>query len=252
MSKRDYIKHYSSPNEPSGAQAGDEWYNTAKNKLYKRLIDSGTTTGWLELSQDRTVSSGASSAISTAIAATPSAVTSIVTIPGTNLSNRISFSNIPLTYKNLQLTGNVVTTGTWANSNLCIDFYKSGSRLNLSWMWGMFYSSGAYSGTNSGNNNYAYFWAAGSYGNSASTSGSIQILFADYVNQIGSHGTMNFTHGYNSSGGALLSNFAFTNAAGQTRQGFDRFDLYWTNNVGSDGGTHYWSTDTKLTLYGLL
>ena len=250
MSKRDYIKHYSSPNEPSGAQAGDEWYNTATNKLYKRLIDSGTTTGWLELSQDRTVSSGASSAISTAIAATPSAATSIVTITGTNLSNRISFSNIPLTYKNLQLTGNVVTTGTSTNSYLCIDFYKSGSRLNLAWMWGMFYTYSAYSGTNSSSSNYAYFWSVGGYSTPAVNSGSIQILFADYVNQIGSHGTMNYTHGY-SANGAMLSNFAFTNVNG-IRQGFDRFDLYWTPTLGSDGGTQYWSTDTKLTLYGLL
>ena len=248
MSKRDYIKHYSSPNEPSDAQAGDEWYNTATNKLYKRFIDSGTTTNWLELSQDRTVSSGTSSAISTALAA--SAVKSIVTIPGTNLSNRISFSNIPLTYKNLQLTGNVVTTGTWTNSYLCIEFYKNGSRLNWSWMFGMFYNYSAYTGTNLGNANYAYFWSVGSYSAPALTSGSIQILFADYVNQIGSHGTMNFSHAYNSNG-AMLSNFAFTNVNG-LRQGFDRFDLYWTNSPGNDGGTHYWSTDTKLTLYGLL
>lgn len=250
MSKRDYIKHYSSPNEPSDAQAGDEWYNTATNKLYKRLIDNGTTTGWLELSQDRTVSSGASSAISTALAANPSAVKSIVTIAGTNSSNRISFSNIPLTYKNLQLTGNLATTGVSSNSYLCIDFYKSGSRLNLSWMWGMFYNYGAYSGSNSQNNNYAYFWSVGGYSTPALTSGSIQILFADYVNQIGSHGTMNFTHGYNNNG-ALLSNFAFANSL-QTRQGFDRFDLYWTTTTGSDSGTQYWSTDTKLTLYGLI
>jgi len=249
MSKRDYIKHYSSPNEPSDAQAGDEWYNTATNKLYKRLIDSGTTTRWLELSQDRTVSSGTSSAISAALAATPSAaIASIVTIAGTNLSNRISFSNIPLTYKNLQLTGSVATTYNAQSYYLCVDFYKNGSRLPFNWMFYQFYSTSGYNGTYGNGQNYAYFWYGGGYTTSAGMAGAIQILFADYVNQIGSQGTMSYNHGY--SAAPHISNFSFVN--GVSRQGFDRFDLYWTTSVGSDAGTQYWTTDTKLTLYGLL
>lgn len=251
MSKRDYIKHYSSPNEPSDAQAGDEWYNTATNKLYKRLIDSGTTTSWLELSQDRTVSSGTLSAISTAIAASPSVIKPIATIAGTNSSNRISFSNIPLTYKNLQLTGSVASNFNQSSYYVCIDFYKNGVRLNLSWMYGMFYNYSPYSGGNSNNNNYGSFWYGGGYSNPAIISGSIQILFADYVNQIGSNGTMSFTHGYQTYSPAL-SNFSFGNGYLQTRSGFDRFDLYWTTSQGSDAGTLYWTTDTKLTLYGLI
>ena len=50
MSSRTGIKHFTQPTQPAtDMQVGDEWFNTSTNRLYKFMVQSGTTPTWVEL-----------------------------------------------------------------------------------------------------------------------------------------------------------------------------------------------------------
>lgn len=237
MSRRDYIKHYTSPSQPSDAQAGDEWYNTSTNKIYKKLIDGGTSTSWIEISQQRNLSS--------LISSVPTVMTSISTITGTNTSSRISFTNIPQTYKNLQLIGRIASTTSIAQYYVCVDLYKNSVRQQLTYTYRMYYGNTSSSGNYSTNVNYATIWYGGTWA-PMRTSGSLTMMFSDYTNHIACVGALALDHG---STGIMDGNFGITNYTGYT--GFDQIDIYWTTTQGSAAGVQYLTTNTNLTLYGI-
>lgn len=61
MSTRQFPKHTVSTTQPTGGQAGDEWFNPATNQLYKLLIGNGNSPEWRELAQPSLVVSSANS-----------------------------------------------------------------------------------------------------------------------------------------------------------------------------------------------
>lgn len=50
MSTRNYTKHWTSTTQPqTGLQIGDEWFNPTTNRLYKFMVQNGTSPAWTEL-----------------------------------------------------------------------------------------------------------------------------------------------------------------------------------------------------------
>ena len=50
MSTRNYTKHWNSITQPqTGLQIGDEWFNPTTNRLYKFMVQNGTSPAWIEL-----------------------------------------------------------------------------------------------------------------------------------------------------------------------------------------------------------
>ena len=49
MSSKDYVKHLPFTSAPITGDVGDEYFNTTSNKLYKRLVSSGTSLSYQEI-----------------------------------------------------------------------------------------------------------------------------------------------------------------------------------------------------------
>jgi hypothetical protein len=59
MASRDFLRHIVSTTEPTASTLGDEWFNPTTNRLYKRVVNSGTNVVWREVPQPTTtVTSG--------------------------------------------------------------------------------------------------------------------------------------------------------------------------------------------------
>ena len=248
MSKRDYIKHYSSPNEPSGAQAGDEWYNTATNKLYKRLIDSGTTTSWLELSQERILNPAyltSEAANVTYLTTSAQTMVPIATLAGTGSASRISFTNIPQTYRHLELKG-TLSANSLVSYLICVDLWKTGVKLGMGFIYGQWYGNSAVSGTWTDTPTYMIVWSGVSH--TTNYHGSLDMYFMNYSQRIAVTGRASL---YLSHSSSIQDNQFAAKNSGATTGGFDQIDIYLTNIAGTASGTGYWPTTTSLTLYGI-
>ena len=248
MSKRDYIKHYSSPNEPSDAQAGDEWYNTTTNKFYKRLIDSGKTTQWLELSQERILNPAyLTSAVANAMYLTTSAQTMvpIATLAGTGSASRITFTNIPQTYRHLELKG-TLSSNSLVNYVICVDLWSAGVKRGIGYIYGQWYGSSASSGTWTDSPTYMIVWSGASH--TINYHGPLDMYFMNYSQRIAVTGRASL---YISHSSSIQDNQFAAKNSGATTGGFDQIDIYLTNIAGTASGTGYWPTTTSLTLYGI-
>jgi hypothetical protein len=54
MASRDFLRHIVSTTEPTASTLGDEWFNPSTNRLYKRVVNSGTNVVWREVPQPTT------------------------------------------------------------------------------------------------------------------------------------------------------------------------------------------------------
>ena len=95
MSTRQFPKHTVSTTQPTGGQAGDEWFNPATNQLYKLLIGNGNSPEWRELAQPSLVASSP-----------------ITWTQPQNFNNSVAVNGSLNVSGNISQTGNIVLTNT--------------------------------------------------------------------------------------------------------------------------------------------
>ena len=125
MASRDFLKHLVSASEPTASTLGDEWFNPTTNRLYKRVVNNGTTVGWREVPQG-----GSTLYIGAGLSGTSFNGSTDVTIA---IDSTVATLNAAQSFSALQTfnAGVTVNSGGTLASSGSVNFNNVGSTINI-------------------------------------------------------------------------------------------------------------------------